>query len=661
VNENVYTDLLRDSVRRFREKACFHVKRDGAFRTWTYGGFHADLNAAVSALRKNGVVKGDKAIIIGENIPEWVIAYWSTVLAGACSVPVDPHLPRKEIEDILQRTAAKVAFCSPVYEELFDEFRASHSFLEKVVVLGPCEKENGFERFKASGNAAEDAFSERFQPDDPVAVLFTSGTTGTAKGVVLAQRNFISVARHGVPIMKLSSRDTMVAVLPLHHVFGFAACVAAPLAWGLDVVFVPVIKGPLILEALRQKKVSILPAVPQLLEVFCDNIDRSVRAKGPLTRILFAVLKAVSAFAGPVFGMGFRRRLFFSVHHTFGGRLKTVVSGGSSLKKKYFDAFRLMGFKIVEGYGLTETFGPITLSPEPRQGSVGTVLPGNKMKIENPGENGIGEVLFQGNTVFPGYYNDKETTKAVFDAQGWFHTGDLGRVEKNGYLYLTGRIKDVIVLDSGKNVYPDEVEEVYSGCKSIEEIGVIGVKGRGSEIAAAVVVPSKEIRSRYSVEQARHIVGNEISEAGRALPAYKKISGFVLSFNPLPRTTTKKFKKEELKKIYAVLKGPSADAAKLPPAQLSYLEQAAMKSDVYKKVVSCVRQVSPQVESAAITVRSRIELDLMLDSIKRLDLICLLEETFGITVTDEMLEKCRFLGDIVTLVQDAAAGAEGPR
>jgi long-chain acyl-CoA synthetase len=249
--------------------------------------------------------------------------------------------------------------------------------------------------------------------------------------------------------------------------------------------------------------------------------------------------------------------LFATVHKNFGGRLRVIISGGAALQKKYFTGFYRMGFNIVEGYGLSETFGAITLCPleSPRLGSVGIPLAENEVRIDNPDPAaGVGEVCFKGTNVFAGYYHNDELTKKAFDAGGWFHTGDLGRLDRDGFIYLVGRIKDVIVLDSGKNVYPDELEDFYCSSEIIEEIGVFSAMLKGREIAAALIVPSQEIRKNHTVAEATDFVRNEVLRLGRDLPSYKKITDFAVVYDPLPQTTTKKLKKNELREIYYSIK-----------------------------------------------------------------------------------------------------------
>ena len=655
MNKLVYTDLLHQSMVKNAGRHSMHIKREGRYQSWTYDDFHKDLNRLCSILRRHGLKRGTNAIVIGENSPEWVIAYHSIILTGACTVPVDPNIPAAEIETILSTTQAKVVFCSRIYLSLFRTTKEKYGFPEKIVLLDTKteEKEPRFDQYILAGNENKEAFSEEFKPDDPMVIIFTSGTTGKAKGAVLCQKNFTAVSRFAVPRMKLGPEDTMCAVLPLHHVFGFAACSAAAFTSGMDVVYVPYIKGPLILEALKEKGVTILPAVPKMISLFYESILHNVKKKGPVVSTVFSGMKTISATAGDTLGVPFRRGLFSSVHKGFGGKLRLIISGGAALSKKYWTGFRLFGFNIVEGYGLTETFGPITLCPidDPRLGSVGPILDENEIKILEPNDSGIGEVLLRGTCVFKGYYNNESLTADVIDKDGWFHTGDLGRTDKDGFLYIVGRKKDIIVLDSGKNVYPDELEDLYGNSPVIDEIGIFGVNQNDSEIVAAAIVPTKEICKSYTVQQASDLIYEELIRLGKELPVYRRISDFVTIYSPLPRTTTRKLKKMELLKLYNSIKRKSGHHA-ISEEQLSVIEMALMETEEYKGIVNSVLQLSEKIDQQIINPRSNLEIDLGLDSLKRIELLSIIERNFSITVPEDVFEKMETVGDLVSLVRE---------
>jgi long-chain acyl-CoA synthetase len=654
MNKHVYIEVLYSVIQRYRKKPCFHMKRNGRYSDWTFDDFHNDLNRLTSFLKKSGLKKGDNAVVIGENSPEWVIAHHAIILSGACAVPVDPNIPPAEIESITALTEAKIVFCSSPYLRMFRELKSRYSSIDKLIVLDPdSEEKDTFYKALRSGNEEKDAFSIQCTPEDPMVIIFTSGTTGNPKGVVLCQENFTVVQHYAVPRMKLKPQDIACAVLPLHHVFGFAACIVGPLAAGASIVLVPHVKGPLILEALKDKEVTYLPAVPKMLALFYDSILHNVKKKGPMVSTLFTGMNALSRTVGTTLGNSFQRNLFSSVHKSFGGKLRLIISGGAALNKKHWNGFRQLGFTIVEGYGLTETFGPITVSPgeDPRLGSVGPALKENEIRIDSSDANGIGEVLLRGTCVFKGYYKYPEQTTLVFDKEGWFHTGDLGRLDKDGFLYLSGRKKDMIVLDNGKNVYPDDLEDYFSTSPIIEEIGVFGIVHDDSEIVAAAIVPSKEIRCTKSVTDAANLLFDELTRLGKGLPVYRRITDFVTLYTPLPRTTTRKIKRHDLKKIYNSIKRKSSGKTS-GTEQLSVMEIAMMETNEYTGAVKAILIAAPKTDERIINPRSHLEIDIGLDSLQKIELLSIIEQKFNITVSDAVFEKMETVADIVSLLME---------
>jgi len=640
-----------------------HIKRNGEYQTWTYADFRHDLNKCVNAIKKTNLLPQEKCVVIGENTPEWVIAWHSGFLSNGITVPIDPNLPAQEIREIVFLTKPRIVFCSKIFSSLFSELSIEFKCIATIVVFdktytGPFKN---FDSFCANGDPLENAFSLQAAPQDISAIIFTSGTTGKAKGVMLCQRNFTAISRFAIPRMKVGPGDTMLAVLPLHHVFGACACLCGALGGGLDIVLIPTIKGSLILDALREKHVSMFPAVPKMLSLFYNSIQQNIKAKGPVVRSLFGFLTFVSILLGPIFGQGFRKRLFGTVHKNFGGKLSIIISGGAAIQKKYFNGFLHMGFNIVEGYGLSETFGSITLCPmgSPKLGSVGMPLSENEVMLANADEQGIGEVCFRGATVFPGCYNNDELTKKTFDENGWFHTGDLGKIDNKGFIFLVGRTKDLIVLDSGKNVYPDELEEFYAVSEAIEEIGVFSAKLHDKEIAAALIVPSQAIRKNHSLPQAHEIIRNEILRLGRDLPSYKKITDFAVVYDPLPQTTTKKLKKHELREIYYTVK-EHGDKAAQNKTVVSVVDQSIMDTDEYRFIASIVASYSQKAQHAPILPHFLFEIDLGLDSLKQLDLICAIEKRFAVVVPEDMLSRIATVGDAYLALMELLAADSTP-
>jgi long-chain acyl-CoA synthetase len=656
MNKYCYVDLLGYACIEYARLPALHIKRQGRYETWTFAGFRRDCNRLSSVLGRHGLGKGQCAAVIGENSPEWVIAYHAILLTGACTVPIDPGIPAEEIETIVSVTGTEIVFCSPLYEGIFRSIGRKRASLKKIVSFGdkPAEDCERYRQFIDQGDERHDAFSGDFHPDDPMVIIFTSGTTGAPKGVVLAQRNFTPVANYAIPRMKLGAGDTVLAVLPLHHVFGFAAGVSGPLCGGMAVVFVPAISAPLILEALRDKGITMLPAVPKMVRLFYESVIHNVKKKGAAAGIAFSSMQGVSSLLGSA-GTGaqrLRKRIFSAVHKGLGGRIKVIISGGASLNKKYWNGFRLLGFNIVEGYGLTETFGPITVCPadDARPLSVGPVLPQNEITVLHPNEEGIGEVLVRGACVFLGYYKNDALTREAFDENGWFHTGDLGRIDRDGFLYISGRKKDVIVLDTGKNVYPDDLESFYEQSPLIEEIGIFGVVQEEGEAVAAAIVPCEEIRMNNTIAQATALLCDEVLRMAKTLPVYRRIADFVVVYQPLPRTTTRKLKKKDLLGLYSSIKRSAHGRLDLDD-QLSVVELALMETPEYLIVVQALAAIAPHIDPRSVTPRSGFETDLSLDSMHRVELLAEVEKRTGVMAPDDVYGTIETTGDLVLFLR----------
>lgn len=654
----IYSDIVKRAIGNFGDKTAMIISRDGKYKCWSFNQFRDQINALSHALKKRGFSHESRGIVIGANTPEWVIAYHTIFFAGSCTVPVDPNLPVDELEEILSRSRAEVLFCDSQYLPLFEKLRKKYPHLKTVVKLtGTASvKSNSisFEDLLSEGDSSVSVFDRQFQPDDPMAILFTSGTTGQSKGVVLTQKNFCGPAEYGFDMMGVTSEDRVMAVLPLYHVFGFAATIAGGMMNGVDVVFIAEIKGALIIKAMNDLGVTTLPAVPQMLTLMLENILRNVSEKGLITRKLFEAMLKISQLLFPLLGRKFQRKLFKAVHDGFGGKFVKIISGGASLDPHSYRIYQNLGFDIVEGYGLTETFGPVTLCPVSGQvqGSVGVIMGENEVKILSPDENGWGEVLFRGDSVFSGYLDDKEKTDSVFDEEGWFYTGDRGRVDAKGYLSLSGRLKDIIVLDSGKNVYPDELEHYYESSDLIEEIAIFAINENGHTTVAAIVVPIPLHRAG-TAEEMVHDIELEMKRLSAERPDYKRVATFVCSEHALPRTSTKKVQKHLLPDLFKELK----KGVTITPSKLTAVDTLLMESSTYLSVCQFIREAATvQLTPEELTPERELLTDLGIDSLRLLELAAVIEKQLGVVISETDLIFVTTIAELVELVNTAQPG-----
>ncbi len=540
-------------------------QEEGPYRTFSYKGFVDSANRVAALLLKHGIRKNDKIALLCENRPEWPIIYFGTAIIGAVTVPLDPKLEPEEIKNLVDNSDAVMLFSSAILMEKVDAVKGSLNKVKAVVDIdGDLQK-------CISEPAGKDVLSRVRQmgkdvrPQDLLSIIYTSGTTGNPKGVMLTHRNILSDVTMIDPIFwMLGPGDNFLSVLPNYHTFETTAGMFCALFKGCCITYAESLKSYNLLKNMQETKTSILCAVPLLYKLFAEGIDRQIEEKGLPAKLLFGVLTGLAKLFRFVLRRNFGRLFFGMIHKKFGGNIRFFVSGGAALDPELIKKFDLMGFTILQGYGLTET-SPIlsacTLSNNVF-GSVGKALPGIEIKINDPSKEGIGEIIAKGPNIMAGYYKNEEATKEVI-RDGWFHTGDLGRFDKNGNLYITGRCKDVIVLGSGVNVYPDEVEFTLSKSPFISEICVFGhlIKDgvrSGMEEVHCAVVPNMEHFADWAMKNSAKLsdelindtVGKEIDRLGTSLTNYKRPAKCFVSREPLPKTTTRKIKRAVVKKAY---------------------------------------------------------------------------------------------------------------
>ncbi len=469
-------------------------------------------------LQEQGIQKGDVIAILSGNSPEWCYAFMAVTAIGAVALPLDTNLSAGQYREMAGSADVKAAFVSGAFAEVFQD-----------IPLYRIEEE-------PSVHPERSLVENPVGLNDIATLLFTSGTTGNPKIVTLTHGNILSVAIDCTKLEEYTPEDVTLAMLPLYHVYAFESTFMAPLVTGSSIVFQNSLKGPDIIRALAENPITIFPAAPQMWELFLDALSARLRAQSKARYFLFTFfLKAGPALKA--LGLGFIvNKIFHPVHDVFGHGMRFFISGGAPLKKEYFNYYRTMGFYIMEGYGLTETTGPIAIPyfRDAVAGAVGPPIRGNQVKIKNINADGIGEIWLAGAAVMPGYYKNDEANRQAFDDERFFNTQDLGYVDKRGHIHITGRIKNVIVLDSGKNVYPEELELYFRKSPLIAEIAVFGRKIEGRETVSAVIVPAaKGVQSYQRIRE-------EIALLNRELPAYKTLNHFALSADPLPRNSTRK-------------------------------------------------------------------------------------------------------------------------
>ncbi|MGI6731059.1 MAG: AMP-dependent synthetase/ligase [Anaerovoracaceae bacterium] len=561
-------DMLNSSVELYKGNTAFLVKKEkgGDYFHIKYSLLKNDVDALGTKLLDMGL-KDAKIAIVGENCYEWIATYFSVINGVGVVVPLDKELSKAEMQYFLKTAGCRAVFFTEAYEECFNDFDIEYKFKMKVygdrtdiresVLTSPPqdgsvlweELVDAGEKLLAQGNKTY--ILATIDPDVMAAILFTSGTTGEAKGVMLSHKNIASNIMDTGSMAYITPEDRTLSILPIHHTFECTMGMLFVIYRGASTAFFEGLKY--INSNLAEAQATVLIGVPLIFE----SIYAKIWKQAEKTRKAGALRKAIKLNKKlKALGIDKSRVLFRSIHEKFGGRLRLVISGAAAIDPNVVRGFDDIGIRMLQGYGLTECSPLVTGTAEykntyKKAGSVGIVVNSGELKIIDKDEDGIGEVVFKGPNVMLGYYNmPEETNKVIKD--GWFHTGDLGFVDKDGWLYLTGRKKNVIVTKTGKNIYPEEVEYFINKSKYIQESIVHGiVEERTSDtLVSAQVRPDydviyEEFGEEFGEEEVQSLIKRVISEINDKLPIYKRIRNFSVRKDEFIKTTTKKIQRHK--------------------------------------------------------------------------------------------------------------------
>lgn len=523
-----------------------------------YTEFQEQINALGTALINIGL-KDKRIAIISKNRYEWVLSYVSVLNGTGIAIPLDKALPEEEIESSLQRSYADCIIFAGEYLETVKKIKENKSTkLSKFICMDKLDSEEDDILFlgdlveqgrKLVSKGNREFIDAPIDNDKMSIILFTSGTTSLSKAVMLSHRNIASNITAMNKVEKFLSTDVNMAFLPFHHTFGSTGILIF-LNHGCTNVFCDGIRH--IQENMKEYKVSIFVCVPLLIESMYKKIESEIKKQGKEKLIKFVT--PISNFLLK-FGIDIRRKLFKDIIDNLGGNLRTIISGAAAIDKKVAKAFNDFGILTIQGYGLTETSPVLAAENENciRYGSIGFPMPGVQLKIDNPNEQGIGELIAKGPNVMLGYYENEEATKEVLK-DGWFYTGDLARIDKDGYIFISGRKKNVIVLKNGKNIYPEELEVLVNKLPYVEESMVFGYPKDDDLVVSVKIVYNKDyVKEKYkelSKEELKEKVWEDIKEINKNLTSYKHMKKLIITDEPMIKTTTAKVKRyEEIKKI----------------------------------------------------------------------------------------------------------------
>lgn len=604
---------------------------------WTYKELYHASKALSLFLYSRGIQKGDRVAIILENGPKWPVVYFGLMIAGAVCVPIDTQCTSFEIENLLKDSEAKLVFTSEDLKEKVKDKAKIITDIDKAIL---------------SGKSVKADVPRQNSPDDVASLIYTSGTTATPKGVMLTHKNFVSNVNSMVATGVISTKDSVLSILPLHHSYPFTVTLLLPLLKGGNVAYAKSLKTEDIFKSVKDYRVSIFVGVPQIFAVINKTIKEEIKKLPLFARALIGVLKELFWLIRKLTGVNLSKSVFSKIHKNFGDSLRFFISGGAKLDKGAAKNLFKLGFTVLEGYGLTETAPLVTFNPVKNQkiGSVGKVVDGVSIKIINPDARGSGEIAIKGDNVMKGYYKRPQDTQAVIK-DGWFYSGDAGYIDKDGFLYITGRIKDIIVLSTGKNIYPDEIEAHYQKSRFVKEICVFSLK----DMLYAVIVPNMDV---FRKEGRIHIEGSirwDLENLSKELPPYKRIMGFSISNEPLPRTRLGKIKRFEVEALYQQNVFREA-AHKEKPAyreeepELAVSETAKGVFDFLARECETKRKIS---------LSDHLEIDLGVDSLKRIEIISGLETIFKIRLSDAFLADVYTVKELVLKLSGYISQAKG--
>ncbi|MFY3746496.1 AMP-binding protein [Anaeromyxobacter sp. Red801] len=645
-------ELLDSACERWRDRTALRLEGAAKDRL-TYGELHALSGRVAAFLAAAGVAKGDRVLLASENRPEWAVAYFGILRAGAAAVPVDPKLSEPELANLWRSAGARLALLSDDAADALPGLGALAAAAvpeARVVALGEALR---------GGPAVP---SIRLSPDDLASLIFTSGTTGTPKGVMLSHRNFASLVAKLVTVFDLGPGDGMLSVLPLHHTFEFTCGLLVPLSRGAEVEYLDELTADRIGDALGSGRVTAMIGVPALWALLHRRITQELAAKpGVVEQAFRGLMKGNAALRDSALAWNLGKALFWPVHRRFGGRLRLLVSGGSALDPQVQDAFRALGFDMYEGYGLTEAAPVLAVSKpggDAPAGSVGPALPGIELRIADPDASGVGEVLARGPNVMLGYWRgaapgqgagvDPALSGQVLE-DGWLRTGDLGRLDADGNLTLVGRKKDVIIDANGKNVYPDEVEERYRDDALVKELCVVGLPDGAAEKVAMIVVPEYGERDRAEV---RAELDAHVRAVSASLPFPQRVKVWHVFEGDLPKTSTRKVKRPLVREELMRLEAAAARGRRA--------REEARDAQGEGWVLDLLAEVCRR-PRAEIGPDSRLQAELGVDSLMLTELSAALEEAGVPPAALEGLHAVQTAGELARAVGGAARrGAERP-
>jgi long-chain acyl-CoA synthetase len=630
-----FANRIAETAARFPDRTAIErVGADGGLETTTYSELIARAGAASAWLTSTGIVPGDRVAILADNDAAWIAAYLGILRMGAVAVPLDTAYKGAQVHAVLENATAAAILTTAKYSETVRAAVAMPRRARTTLTLLPSIVDATADVRGTPDLKLEPPQIHATAPTDAAVILYTSGTTADPKGVVLTHANLEAERTGAFAIVDVSEVDAVLGVLPLFHALAQMANLLLPLSVGARVVFLETVSSTSLVEQLTARRITIFACVPQFFYLIHQRVMSELARKGRVIRGVMRALIALNVRLRDAIGWNPARRLFSRVHRALGPEMRLLITGGSKFDAAIARDLYGLGFTILNAYGLTETSGGATIQ-RPRDrftSSVGQPFPGVEIQIAPAASADDGEILIRGPIVMREYFGRPDATAEAL-VGGWLHTGDLGRVDADGSLYITGRLKEIIVLSSGKNLYPEEIEAHYGQSAFLKELCVIGLT-RPDEPSAerlhAVIVPDAKVLTERGIVNLKELVRFELETLSVSLPAHKRILTYDITLEALPRTTTGKIKRHEVEKA---AQARAAAAAEGETRDATATEREWLADDSRREWLD---RIAKRLNRAVVRPDANLELDLGLDSMERVELLTMIERGAGTRVAADV-------------------------
>jgi long-chain acyl-CoA synthetase len=653
-------DLFDTATKRFPTRVAMRIERNGRKEQYTFEDVRELTLRAAGFFADKGINAGDRVILFSNNMPEWGMTYFGILKAGATAVPIDPASSVEEIISFAKAGEVSAIVVSPKLDAENPELR------EKIAEAWSAKAKGKLKKAKADSGISAPVvwtFDEVFEMPDEIeeakrlallppkvlgnavaSLIFTSGTTGKPKAVMLSHKNFTNMISMLSSVLDMDITDGVLSVLPMHHTFEFSAGFLTPFSNGTQITYLDDLTSEELTRAIENGHVTGMVGVPALWEMLHRRIKTRLRERGDWIADAADNMIEFNAWIRDNTPFNLGPIVFFPIHQGMGGKMRYLISGGSALSEKVQKDLHGLGFTVLEGYGLTESSPVLTVARPGNKllrGSVGKPLPGVEVKIDEPDANGVGEVLARGQNIMLGYYNNEDATEAVLHDR-WLKTGDLGRVDEDGNLYIVGRSKDVIIDSNGKNIYPDEIEDIYSKSPLVKEMSVVGLPDDdGGEKIAALVVPDYEQEITLSRAEVNKRIEEHFREVSGGIPFSKRVKVLHVTPFELPRTATRKVKRPEVVEMLTTLE------------ERARKRTTAVVESKGDDNILWIRKIVATVSSRPLSdvqVEDKLT-DLGFDSLMFVELQAAIEDAGGRVLSPDTLNEVQSVRELLTAVQ----------